>query len=254
MPDNQVPNPEIPQTPAIVPTTETQANSFAAKYGNNWDEAGKGYFEIVRQRQNVEVERDNATNRAKALEEMLLQRVNPAERTTERLSAKERIRTELGLDPEIFGDLIREEVAGTLAPVVRGYEARNVIASEHPDFSQIEGEMMNWLKINPSVGQRYGRMAAADPEAALDWAITKFKGEKGMRVSASGAAEQAAARTAGSIPSSMAPAGRAGAEAQVAMDEEKRALDYYGQFGDERPYLHARLADEAAKAYPAPKW
>lgn len=79
-----------------------------------------------------------------------------------------------GVFEELANWRAQEIVQQTLAPLAQSAQARNALIGEHPQYAADEQAMWHYLGTNPSVKRKFDRLYGSDPEAALEWAYTKF--------------------------------------------------------------------------------
>lgn len=93
--------------------------------------------------------------------------------------------------------LVAEQVGLALKPLAEGMAAEQTLESTYPGFSGSKGEMVQFLRSDPELWDRYSREVVRNPLTTMEWGYLKFQQSRGTlaaRESASGAKENAEAR------------------------------------------------------------
>jgi hypothetical protein len=201
MPDNQTGGEQTQGQPSGTTPDWTKLVDENGKILGKWDrpeEVRDGYFNLANQRAEIERERDFY----KQASEELMKRVNPLptpERPEDRLE-------KMGVPANDLVELVRREAQEIarkqFEPLTKTLEARNKVVTRFPEYSTRESEIMGTVSRNPDLSARFNRLAAHDPEAALDFAIAEWRlSSPNARQSQTQTPEAQAARSAATLPS-----------------------------------------------------
>lgn len=142
---------------------------------------------------------------------------------------------DVGLPVDAFRDAVRQEFTQLFQPIAAGLQARPVLMSEYPDYSQFESQVAQFVQSDPMLSQRYQQMFQADPIGAMEFAFLKY-GEHRRR-------EQPTPNepdpTAAQIPTQRSGDSRNPGNAEA--DNLQRAWEHYQKTGDPQPYARLRL-------------
>jgi hypothetical protein len=232
MSDNQQAQPQVATTSQT--PTAGRKNVLREKFGDNWDAADESYNNIVQQRQHIEQELNETKQ---VLNELVEQRVSPRQQAQQR-SAFDKL-AEIGLPPDTIREAMKDLVREELQPLARGLQARDAIMARYPEFVQEEPQFQKFLRDNRDTQERYSRMAALDPEMAMDWGIAKYQQHKAETGTASTTGAQ---RSQAQLPNTVQQSGgRAVSTGEPDPEAMQKALEYYRTTGDDRPLLQERL-------------
>ena len=162
---------------------------------------------------------------------------NPRQDVPRRKSPIETL-AEIGL-PEVaeaVTQLVGEAVAQVLSPVTKGFEARNQMLVRYPEYGQFEPQVLSYIGQDAQASEVYQRIAAVDPEAAMEYAYMKFGESKRRAMPANG--RDPAAQSEAQIPT-----GPAGPRQPATGDQEliAQAFEHFQKTGRPEPYAKARL-------------
>jgi len=114
-------------------------------------------------------------------------------------SAYERL-VETGVDAGAIDEIVDAKVSARIQaafdPIARGFQARNQMLAEHPEYAKDEANVAAFVQNDPKMSEMYNRMFSADPVGANDWAYMKYgasvqKTHKSGRGSREGVADAA---------------------------------------------------------------
>jgi hypothetical protein len=67
-----------------------------------------------------------------------------------------------------------QKVAQSLQPLAQGFQARNQLLGQYPDYQKFEADVATFIASDGDFQARYNKMFAADAVAAMDYAFLKF--------------------------------------------------------------------------------
>lgn len=182
--------------------------------------------------------------RADKLEQLVQQQLASAE--NQRRSVPDRSKrpedrlTDYGVPVDALEELVQDRLQKAFAPIQNGLQARGQIASEHPDYLQFENDVAHFIQTSPGMSQRYDKMFATDPAAAMEYAFLKFADSRRSTLPTNGNNGREGIADA-SIPSSRSGDGRrAPDQASVVQDAFER-WQKTGSARDAEAYAKARL-------------
>lgn len=171
--------------------------------------------------------------------QMLEQQVANQRAVPNRSARPEDRLTEFGVPVDALEEFVAGRVAKAFEPVTRGIQARQTIASSHPDYVQFEQDVADYISQDPDLNNRYARMFESDPAAAMEYAFLKFADSRRRTVSPS------TNGVGGSVDASI-PTSRAG-EVRRAPENDQYIRDAFdrwqksGSSQDAQAYAKARL-------------
>lgn len=199
----------------------------------------QGYRESGREAQRQKQRADQLEQRIQQIEQQFTrqtvpQRANPADRLSE-----------FGVPVDALDEMISERVArgvqAAFEPLARGAQARTSILSRYKDYGQYEADVAGYIESDPGLSQRYQKLFAADPEAAMEFAFLKFGEAKRSDVASNGNGNpQRQARVEAQIPSARQGDARTLPQTDTA-DRTARSWEHYQKTGDPRAYAQERL-------------
>ncbi len=149
---------------------------------------------------------------------------------------------EYGIPADAIDEFVNERVARALAPLSQGFEARNRVLNEYPDYNKFEADVAQFIQSDPDMSQRYAKMFSVDPVGAMELAFLKF-GEAKRRT-----APAPTPQTGGSSEAAL-PTQRSGDARRVdetnsqSIEDAWEAYKKSGSKADAERYAHARLKD-----------
>jgi len=85
---------------------------------------------------------------------------------------------ETGVDAAAIDEIVErrlnEGIQKAFAPIAKGFQARQEMLAEHPDFGKWESDVAAWVHSDEKRRSRYESMFAADPMGANEWAYMGF--------------------------------------------------------------------------------
>lgn len=148
---------------------------------------------------------------------------------------------EFGIPADALNEFVIERVGQALAPLARGFEARNRVQTEYPDYMKYETDVANYIISDPEFSQQYNRIFAADPAGAMQLAFLKFGENKRKSVTV------APAPNAQEMVDASLPGGRAGDSRRTEqstegeIDEAFRRYQKSGSQQDAEAYAKLRI-------------
>lgn len=86
---------------------------------------------------------------------------------------------QIGVEPDQLQALVDQRLNQALAPITRGFEARNRVVARMPDYSKHEAEIAQWIQEDPARADAYNRaFMGGDPALAMEWAALSYSHEK----------------------------------------------------------------------------
>lgn len=147
---------------------------------------------------------------------------------------------EYGIPTDAIDEFVNERVARALAPLSQGFEARNRVLNEYPDYNKFEADVAQFIQTDPDMSQRYAKMFSVDPVGAMELAFLKFGESK--RRTAPAPTPQNAGSSEAALP--MQRSGDARRVDQTNSQEIEDAWERYKKTGskaDAEAFAHARL-------------
>ena len=148
---------------------------------------------------------------------------------------------EFGIPTDAMDQFVNERLAQALAPLARGMEARNQVLREYPDYNKFEADVAQFIESDPDLRVRYPKLFAADPAAAMEFALLRF-GERKRRESPTATQPTSADTTHAQLPD--ARSGDARKMGETNSQDVEDAWEKYRKTGsreDAEKYAHARL-------------
>lgn len=112
---------------------------------------------------------------------------------------------EVGIDPNVMRAAVRFEAQGivqeALQPIAQGFQARNELLGQYPDYQKFEADVASFINADPDISQRYQRMFKSDPAGAMDYAFLKFGESRRRQHSGGSNGVQGQQMTEAQIPS-----------------------------------------------------
>lgn len=193
---------------------------------------------------NSSTEARRQKERADALEQAFAnanrQDVNPRghSRPEDRLS-------ELGIPVDALDELVNQRLQRAFEPLIRAGSARSTVMAQYPDYQKYETDVAAYLSTDRATQEKYNRMFAADPEAAMEYAFLSF-GEHQRRTAATkpnGAeAQTRQQRVDAQIPSAGGDRSRQTQSNEGADERIRKAFEHYQKTGNPTEYAKARLS------------
>lgn len=154
---------------------------------------------------------------------------------------------ELGIPVDAIDAMVTrrasEIVARSFEPIAKGMTARNSVMAQYPDYQKYENDVAKFIQQDESLNEKYNRMFATDPEAAMDYAFLKF-GENQRRQNPKPPADTGGGkRTDAQIPSGRSAEGRTRPQDGGA-DDVAQAYKRWAETGSTRDrdaFVKARL-------------
>jgi hypothetical protein len=135
------------------------------------------------ERRNAELERRYAASseegkRLAQLNQQLQQSAfEPRQAVPQRGSPYDRL-NEAGVDAgavdEIVERRVSERIQQAFAPIAKGFQARQEMMAEHPDFAEHESQVAAFVQQDDRRKARYESMFQADPTGANEWAYLAY--------------------------------------------------------------------------------
>jgi hypothetical protein len=201
--------------------------------------------ELVKGYRSSSEEAKRQRNRADQLEQRMAtleQQFQPRPQVPTRADASSRL-AEYGVPVDALDEYVSSRVSAGVAaafePVLRGATARNSMLSTYSDYQTYEADVARFIQDDPNLSQKYQRMFAADPEAAMEFAYLKFGQTRRAAVPANGNGAQQVARAEAQIPSNRT--GDARNQPAAADENIARGWDHFQKTGNPTAFAKARL-------------
>lgn len=216
--------------------TQTQQTADLAGYPSS-DELAKAYRASSVEGQRQKARADQETQARVALEQQLAQyrqqvpqRGDPAQRLAE-----------YGVPVEALEEFVTSRFTAAFEPIAKGALARNSLLTSYPDYQKYEADVAQFVNGDPALSQKYQRLFATDPEAAMEYAFLRFGENKRTTAgqTANGPTPQQAARSEAQIPSNRTGDARNQTGAQD--DLLARTWEHYQKTGNPTAFAKARL-------------
>lgn len=237
-----------PNTSEAKPTFDrSKLPAFLQKYpGNSLEEvhanADKGYWEMVNHTKGV-LEKVSPLAEKAAAYDKLIGAVNGGQKAQK--PAIVQLAEELGVDPSLVQQAMREESAGVfgaaLTPILSEATAMQELESE-PGFAQVKPHIDKWIKENPAVKAEFDALKSSGAVKAA-WELAAFKWHAANPHAVSSPSKSAAGMVTGGQPNSTR-------HEATGPDPEKlkAATEYYQAYGDPRPMTNERLKGTSVEA------
>lgn len=182
-------------------------------------------------------ERDALANQLRAVNTYVPE-ANPRQDVKRRDRPEDRL-TEFGVPVDALEEYFNTRLQKAFEPVLAAANARSTIVGKYPDYNKFESDVNQFLQSDRELNETVGRMAAADPAGALEYAFLKF-----------GESRRGAARTNGNEVNAVdagIPSSRGGESRRMpdsVTGEVQRAWQNYQKTGTTeaaREYAKARL-------------
>ena len=183
--------------------------------------------------------RERSDKMEQLMTQMLEQQVANQRAVPNRSGRPEDRLTEFGVPVDALDEFVAGRVAKAFEPVARGIQARQTMASSHPDYVQFEQDVANFISQDPDLNNRYARMFDTDPAGAMEYAFLKFADSRRRTVPSQ------TAGIGGSVDASI-PTNRAG-DVRRAPEADQDLRDAFNRWqktgapSDAQAYAKARL-------------
>jgi hypothetical protein len=154
-------------------------------------------------------------------------------------SAQDRL-TDFGIPVDALEEVVQQSIQKAFQPLSRGIEARGQIVAKHPGYVQFETDVAQFINTDPDLSQRYPALYAADPYAAMEYALLRFSDSRRR----SGGPPEGETRNGvadAQIPGSRAGDGRRAPTADAQVQEAFERFNKTGSSRDAAAYAKARL-------------
>ena len=165
---------------------------------------------------------------------------NPRQSVPDRTASPEDRLTEFGVPVDALGAYIDRRLGQALQPLSDGVAARQTVVGRNPDYVKYEHDVAAFISTDTDLSSRYPKLFAADPVAAMEYALLKFgESRRGSVTQPHGVAQ---GQTDAGIPTSRAGDSRAvGGQGDSRIQEAFDRFQKTGSSRDARSYAETRL-------------